>query len=73
MLVSYDVLKDKGGLRITAAKFISVEDELDGVQHSLKLCPQGKGRESIPQQRRERHNQQRKSALHLTDNLSPEE
>jgi DNA polymerase-3 subunit alpha len=42
VVVSCDILKDKGGLRITAAKFISVEDELDGIQHSLKLYPQGK-------------------------------
>ncbi len=41
VVVSCDVFKDKGGIRITAAKFISVEDELDGVQHSLKLYPQG--------------------------------
>ena len=41
VVVYCDVSKDKGGLRITAAKFISVEDELDGVQHSLKLYPQG--------------------------------
>ena len=35
------MFKDKGGLRITALKFMSIEDELDGIEHSLKLYPQG--------------------------------
>lgn len=41
VVVSCDVFKDKGGLRITALKFMSIEDELDGIEHSLKLYPQG--------------------------------
>jgi DNA polymerase-3 subunit alpha len=40
VVVYCDVFKDNGGIRVTASKFMSVEDELDGVQHSLKLYPQ---------------------------------
>lgn len=41
VVVYCDVFKDKGGLRVTALKFMSIEDELDGVEHSLKLYPKG--------------------------------
>ena len=41
VVVYCDIFKDKGGLRITALKFMSIEDELDGIEHSLKLYPKG--------------------------------
>ena len=41
VVVYCDVYKDKGGLRVTALKFISIDDELDGIEHSLKLYPEG--------------------------------
>ena len=42
IVASCDVSKDKGGLRITATNFISIEDEIKGVQHDLSLYPQDK-------------------------------
>jgi DNA polymerase-3 subunit alpha len=40
VIISCDVHKEKGGLRITANHFASVEDELQGIQHNLKLYPE---------------------------------
>jgi DNA polymerase-3 subunit alpha len=40
VVVSCEVYKDKGGLRITAGRFASIEDELQGLVHNLKLHPQ---------------------------------
>lgn len=42
VVATCDVFKDRGGLRITAIRFASVEDELQGVQHNLKLHPKDK-------------------------------
>ena len=39
VIISCDVHKDKGGLRITAKHFANIEDELQGIQHNLKLYP----------------------------------
>lgn len=47
VVVYCDIFKDKGGLRATALKFMSIEDELDGIEYSLKLHP--KGNEEIQQ------------------------
>lgn len=41
VVVCCDIFKDKGGLRITALKFMSIEDELNGIEYSLKLHPKG--------------------------------
>ncbi len=40
VVISCEVYKDKGGLRITAGRFASIEDELQGLVHNLKLYPQ---------------------------------
>lgn len=40
VMISCEVQKDKGGLRITAGGFTSLEDELQGIQHNIKLYPQ---------------------------------
>lgn len=39
VVISCEVQKDKGGLRITAGGFVSVSDALQGIQHDLKLYP----------------------------------
>ena len=39
VVISCKVYKDKGGLRITAGIFASIEDELQGIKHNLKLHP----------------------------------
>ena len=39
IVVSCEVYKDKGGLRITASKFSSVEDEIQGIKHKINLYP----------------------------------
>ena len=43
VVVYCDVFKDKGGLRITALKFMSIENELDGIEHNVKLYPEDEG------------------------------
>ncbi len=39
VIATCDVFKDKGGLRITAMHFASIEDDLQSVQHDLNLYP----------------------------------
>ncbi len=38
-VVHCNAFKDKGGLRITAKKFVTLEEELEGIQHNLHLHP----------------------------------
>ena len=40
--VSCDIHKDKGGLRITAKHFSSIDETLQNLQHNLKLYPKNK-------------------------------
>ncbi|MGC0372073.1 MAG: hypothetical protein DGJ47_000778 [Rickettsiaceae bacterium] len=37
VVIHCDVFKDKGGLRITATKFISIEEEIELITHTLSL------------------------------------
>jgi DNA polymerase-3 subunit alpha len=39
IVVSCEVYKDKGGVRITAGKFSSIEDEIQGIKHNINLYP----------------------------------
>ncbi|PCJ29688.1 MAG: DNA polymerase III subunit alpha [Rickettsiales bacterium] len=39
VIIYCDILKDKGGLRTTALRFSSINDELQGIQYNLTLSP----------------------------------
>ena len=42
VVVTCDIFKDKGGLRLTANRFASVDSELQGVSHDINLYPENK-------------------------------
>jgi DNA polymerase-3 subunit alpha len=42
VVVTCDILKDKGGLRLTASCFATIDSELQGVCHEINLYPQNK-------------------------------
>jgi DNA polymerase-3 subunit alpha len=42
VVVTCDVLKDKGGLRLTASRFATIDSELQGVCHEINLYPENK-------------------------------